>query len=125
MRDLHSHIVKQYAVHWERLGLELGLMDYHIANISVNNARYQNKVEVCCTAVLQQWLDIDPSATWAKLDDAIKKIKLSSTTSPVSTDKGGNHECKLLVTMITVLWPHIITFCYCCYEIMLGSYILA
>ena len=125
MRDLHSHIVKQYAVHWERLGLELGLMDYHIANISENNARHQNKVEVCCAAVLEQWLREIPSPTWAKLDDAIKKIKLPSTTSPVSTDKGGNHECKLLVTMITVIWPHIITFCYCCYEIMLGSYILA
>ena len=33
MRDLCSHIIKQYAVHWERLGLELGLMNYHIANI--------------------------------------------------------------------------------------------
>ena len=86
MRDLHSHIVKQYAVHWERLGLELGLKNYHIANISENNARHLRRVEVCCAAVLEQWLAIDPSATWAKLDDAIKKI-----TSLVSTDKGGNH----------------------------------
>ena len=91
MKDLHSDIVKQYAVHWERLGLELGLMDYHIANISENNARHPRRVEVCCTAVLQQWLDSDSSATWGKLDDAIKKIKLPSTTSPMSTDKGGNH----------------------------------
>ena len=93
MRDLHSHIVKQYAVHWERLGLELGLKQYDIDNIAANNARLPKKVEVSCAAVLQQWLDIDPSATWAKLDDAIKKI-----TSPVFTDKGGNHECKLLVS---------------------------
>ena len=86
MRDLHSHIVKQYAVYWERLGLELGLKNYHIANISENNARHLRRVEVCCAAVLEQWLAIDPSATWAKLDDAIKKI-----TSLVYTDKGGNH----------------------------------
>ena len=91
MRDLHSHIVKQYAVHWERLGLELGLKDYHIANISENNACHPRRVEVCCAAVLEQWLAIDPSATWAKLNDAIKKIKLPSTTTLVSTDKGGNH----------------------------------
>ena len=41
--------------------------------------------------MLQKWLDIDPSATWGQLDDAIMKIKLSSTTSPMYTDKGGNH----------------------------------
>ena len=39
--------------------------------------------------MLEQWLREIPSPTWGKLDDAVKKIKLS--TSPVSTDKGGNH----------------------------------
>ena len=91
MRDLHSHIVKQYAVHWERLGLELGLKEYETDNISANYAHHQKRVEACCAAVLEQWLREIPSPTWAKLDDAIKKIKLPSTTSPVSTDKGGNH----------------------------------
>ena len=88
MRDLHSHIVKQYAVHWERLGLELGLKKYDTDNISANNAHNPRRVEECCTAVLEQWLREIPSPTWAKLDDAIKKI-----TSPVSTDKGGNYGC--------------------------------
>ena len=90
MRDLYSNIVRQYAVQWERLGLELGLQEYDIANISENNSsRKQRQVEVCCSQMLQKWLEIDPSATWGKLDDAVKNIKLSSTISPVST--GGNH----------------------------------
>ena len=88
MRDLNRHIVEQQAAQWERLGLEFGLKDYHIANISKDNP---NRSVTCCRVMLQKWLDIDPSATWAKLDDAIKKIKLPSTTSPGSTDKGGNH----------------------------------
>ena len=92
MRDLHSHIVKQYAVHWKRLGLELKLEEYHMNNISANNARHPERVEVCCAAVLEKWLNNDSSATWAKLDDAIKMI-----TSPVSNDNRGNHECKLLI----------------------------
>ena len=91
MRDLHSNIVRQYATQWERLGLELGLNDYEIANISENNARHPRRVEVCCAAVLEQWLREIPSPTWGKLDDAVKKIKLPSTTSPMSTDRGGNH----------------------------------
>ena len=87
MRDLNRHIVEQQAAQWERLGEELGLKDYHIANISKDNP---NRSVTCFRVMLLKWLDIDPSATWAKLDDAIKKIKLSST-SPVSIDKGGNH----------------------------------
>ena len=88
MRDLQSNFVRQHAAHWERLALELGLKDYHIANISENNVRHPRKVEVCCVAVLEQWLKEIPSPTWRKLNDAVKNIKLSSTTS---FDKEGNH----------------------------------
>ena len=88
MRDLHSNIVRQYAAQWERLGLELGLNDYDIANISKDNEHNPNRSVTCCRAVLEQWLREIPSPTWGKLDDAVKKIKLST---PVSTDKGGNH----------------------------------
>ena len=92
IKDLNNHVIEQYAICWKQLGVELGVKNYHIANITENNAsRKLRQVEECCSQMLQKWLDIDPSATWAKLDDAIKKIKLSSTTSPVSTDKGGNH----------------------------------
>ena len=91
MRDLNRYIVEQQAVQWERLGLELGLKDYHIAIISKDNEHNPNRSVTCCRKVLQKWLEIDPSATWGKLDDAVKKIKLSPTTSPASTDKGGIH----------------------------------
>ena len=87
MRDLNICIVEQQAFRWERLGLELGLKDYHIANISKDNP---NRSVTCCREVLRKWLELDPSATWGKLDDAVKNI-LSSPTSPVSTEKGGNH----------------------------------
>ena len=88
MRDLNRYIVEQQAGQWERLGLELGLKDYHIANISKDNP---NRSVTCCREMIQKWLEIDTSATWGKLDDAINNIKLPSTTSTVSTDKGGNH----------------------------------
>ena len=94
MRDLHSYIIKQYAVHWERLGLELGLHKYNTDNISVNNAHHPNRVEVCCAAVLEQWLREILSPTWDKLNDAIKKI-----TSSLSTNKGGNHGHSLLLVI--------------------------
>ena len=90
-KELNKHVVEQYAIHWRQLGAELGLKDYHIANITENNASRQLRlVEHCCYQMLQKWLHIDPSATWGKLDDAVKII-LSSTTSPMSTNKRGNH----------------------------------
>ena len=98
MRDLNRHIVEQQAAQWKRLGLELGLKDYHIANINANNSSCnERQVEVCCSQMLQKWLEIDPSATWGKLDDAIKNIKLPSTINPVSTDKGGIHDYYYIV----------------------------
>ena len=60
-------------------GLELGLKDYHIANIYKDNP---NRSVTCCKEMLQKWLDSDPSASWSKLDDAIKKTKSLATGSP-------------------------------------------
>ena len=91
MRDVNRYIVEQQAAQWEKFGLELGLKDYHIVNISKDNEHNPNRSVTCCSEMLQKWLHIDPTATWGKLDDAVKIIKPSSTTSPVSTDKGGNH----------------------------------
>ena len=91
MRDLNRYIVEQQAAQWERLGLELGLKDYHIANISKDNEHNPNRSVTCCRVMLQKWLHSDTSATWGKLDDAVKNIKLSSTTTPGFTNKGGNH----------------------------------
>ena len=88
MKDLTKHIVEQQAAQWEKLGVELGLKDYHIASISKDNEHNPNRSVTCCTVMLQKWLDIDSSATWSKLDDAVKNIKLSSATS---IDTGGNH----------------------------------
>ena len=88
LKDLRCNFVRQYAAQWEKLGLELGLKEYDLAIISKNNAYNPSRVEDCCVAVLELWLQDMPSPTWSKLDDAVKNIKLSSTTS---RDREGNH----------------------------------
>ena len=80
MKDLNRYIVEQQAAQWETLGLELGLMDYHIANITKD---HPNNSVTCCRVMLRKWLDTDPLASWSKLDDAVKKIK-SPTIGPAS-----------------------------------------
>ena len=91
MKDLNRHIVEQQAAQWERLGLELGLKDYNIANISKDNEHNPNRSTACCRAMLEQWLKKIPSATWGKLDDAIKNIIPPSAINTESSDKRGNH----------------------------------
>ena len=86
MRNLNTHIVERQAAQWERLGLELGLKDCHIANISKDNEYHPSRLLTCCRRMLEQWLREIPSPTWGKLDNAINKIKLQLTSSPMSTD---------------------------------------
>ena len=96
MRDLlHSHFVKQYAVYWERLGLELGLAEDDIDFILRNHYHHPNFAEACCAEVLETWLRKFSFATWAKLDDAIKEIIL-----PYTDHQNGNHSycnCRYVV----------------------------
>ena len=79
MKDLNRDVVQQHAAQWEKLGVELGLKDYHIANISKDNEHNPKRSETCCERMLQKWLDIDLEATWGKLDNAIRKIKYSKS----------------------------------------------
>ena len=76
---------KQYAIHWEKLGMKLGLADHHINAISDNNKYNPNRVEDCCTAVLKQWLKEVPSPTWGKLNDAVKEIEAANFTPETGT----------------------------------------
>ena len=80
LRDLNIYIVEQHASKWEKLGLELGLSDYHIANISKDNEYNPNRSVNCCRAVLQRWLQEIPSPTWGKLDDALNNIHFTTST---------------------------------------------
>ena len=88
MRDLFRHIVPQQVIHWDMLGIELGLKEHLIATIASNNP---DDKETCYLQILAYWLKNDRFATWSKLEDAVKKIKRLSTSCPVSTVKEGNH----------------------------------
>ena len=100
MRDLNKYVVEQQAPQWETLGLELGLMDYHIAIIDKNHS---NDSVTSCRMMLQKWLDTDPLASWSKLDDAVKKIRspMSGPVSIVSSNTTGIVECSYVISLET------------------------
>ena len=55
------------------------MKDYDIANISRD---YPNRAVDACREMLMMWLQIIPSPTWGKLDDAIKSMMMASMQTP-------------------------------------------
>ena len=88
MVDLYSGFLYQYAAQWEQLGLKLGLPDYYIANISADHRIHPDRrihpdqLVVCCRVMLQEWLMMDPTCTWGKLDDVIKTLTTDTPSNP-------------------------------------------
>ena len=85
MTELYSHVIHQYAAHWEEIGLKLRIQDYDIANISKDNAHNPDRSVTCCRTVLEKWLQVVTSPTWGQLDDVIKSLP----TAPLSTGTKG------------------------------------
>ncbi|XP_065915925.1 protein NLRC3-like [Dysidea avara] len=75
LKDLHNHITPNYAVHWRMIGTLLGLPKGRLDIIKYDN---HDKAEPCCDAVLEEWLEVDPSASWEKLFKVIESPAVSS-----------------------------------------------
>jgi len=82
LKDLHNHITPHYAAHWRVIGTLLGLPKGTLDIIKYDN---KDKAEPCCDAVLEEWLEVDPSASWEKL---FKVIESPAVSSDQASDKG-------------------------------------
>ena len=88
MADLHSKVIhKQFAVHWKKLGLKLGLSNDRMEIISYNHKHSPNRAQDCCTAMFEEWLRDVPSPTWGLLSDAINEI-MTGDDIDISTRTG-------------------------------------
>ena len=64
------------------IGTLLGLPKGRLDIIKYDN---HDKAEACCDAVLEKWLEVEPSASWKKLLEVIESPAVSSDQVP---DKG-------------------------------------
>ena len=64
------------------IGTLLGLPKGRLDIIKYDN---RDKARPCCDAVLEEWLEVDPSASWEKLFKVIESPAVSSDQAP---DKG-------------------------------------
>ena len=89
LKDLYQHITPQYAAHWFKIGILLGLPSGELRTIE---AGYPTDVKWCCNQMLKRWLEADISASWEKLFTIIE----SPTVSGSAPDKG-NYVCIVYV----------------------------
>ena len=83
LKDLHNHITPHYAARWRVIGMLLGLPNGTLDIIKYDN---RDKAEPCCDAVLEEWLEVDPSASWGKLLEVIVSPAVSSDQAPDEGD---------------------------------------
>ena len=74
LKDLYEYITPQYATDWKVIGTLLGLP---MEEQKITERDY-NKVVSCCNAMLEKWLEVDPSASWNKLLNVIQSPAVSN-----------------------------------------------
>ena len=83
LKDLIEHITPQYAADWKVIGTLLGLPSGELRAIE---AGYPTNVKWCCNQMLEKWLEVDPTASWAKLFTVIESPTLMSSGQAVDKD---------------------------------------
>ncbi|XP_065888660.1 uncharacterized protein [Dysidea avara] len=85
LKDLQNHITHCYAVYWRVIGTQLDLPNETL-NI-IEHSTDMDGVPACCNAMLEKWLEVDPSASWEKLFKVIESLAVSTTNQ---ADQGAN-----------------------------------
>ena len=75
LKDLHNYIVPVYATRWRVIGTQLGLPNGRLDIIEYNHS---NDVERCCISMLDEWLNIDTTASWGKMITVIESPAVST-----------------------------------------------
>ena len=75
LRDVHNLVTPDYAAHWRAIGTQLGLK---IGLLDTTDHDHHHKAEDCCNAVWEQWLDMDSTASWSKVIEAVESSAVVS-----------------------------------------------
>ena len=86
MRDLNRYVIKIHAAEWMDIGLELGLQYNTLMIFSKNN---QKECVPCFQNTLNEWLNLNPNATWGMLEVAITNVRRARNNLDPVTDVYG------------------------------------
>ena len=69
--EFNHHVRDEVAINWYELGINLMIPNQQLSIIRKN---YSQNVQMCCTKMFESWLQVDPTANWNKLIEALEKI---------------------------------------------------
>jgi len=78
---LNNFVVPKFATSWRQLGAQLNI-ENHLLRIIEKD--HPHDCEGCCSKMLQEWLDLDSTASWEILINALHALDDDVTTSTKS-----------------------------------------
>ena len=102
LKDLQNHISPHYAACWRAIGTQLGLSSGTLDIIKYDN---RDKAEPCCDAVLEEWLEMDPSASWEKLLKVIESPTVSNDQAHHKGNFSYLHVLQKYIFFACKIWP--------------------
>ena len=75
------NIRDEVAVDWYDLGVQLQLDTCKLDIISVNHS---GNTEICCNKIFNKWLEVDTTASWNKLMEALRCINKNKLAESIS-----------------------------------------
>ena len=83
VREFDRHVRDEVATRWHDLGVQLG--------ISTNQLDIINKdtpldAKMCCTKMFKHWLEIDTTANWNKLMEALEIMEYNTLVKTINKE---------------------------------------
>ena len=76
LKELHKRITPQYAANWKVIGTQLGLPS---GTLDIIEHDHKHRATHCCDAMLEEWLEVDATASWRKLFSVIESPSIANT----------------------------------------------
>ena len=96
LKVLNKLVKKPATYKWYDLGIELlEVEDLHALDEIHKN--YPRDVGMCCTKMLQLWLERQPDASWEQLLQALKKVEMNELASTIEQEFLSVNRGKLFV----------------------------
>ena len=80
---MYEYITPDYAIYWKLIGTLLGIPS---GELNIIEYDYRDKVVSCCNAMLEKWLELDPTATWERVFATIDSEAILSTIAANGTN---------------------------------------
>ena len=85
LKEIDYKIRDQVAIEWHDLGVQLLPDDLQVQLGIIGNNNPGN-AKMCCTCMFEYWLQVDTTASWNKLIEALRRINKNQLAERISRE---------------------------------------